>query len=260
MTIQLEPYEFAHVCAIQPERAADSHLARYYPHRQIRTKLPLLPFGRGPFCRFQIPATYTYAGVYLLTVAGTAIYYLGETVNLTRRFNQGYGSIHPRACYQGGQITNLRLNRMILLAALADIDIDLWFYQTQDYKRVEHELIDRVQPKWNRQGRRRGSASKPVRQIERPEGTPSPAPTLWRGPSCRDEILDAFKELTLLTGFEEFAVPDVIEMMRVRGTRYSENTIRTHITSRMCANAPNHHAVTYDDLIRTGKGLYRLNR
>ena len=48
--------------------------------------------------------------------------------------------------------------------------------------------------------------------------------------------------------------------MRRRGTSYAEGPIRTHVTSRMCANAPDHHAVTYPDLRRDDYDTYRLNR
>ena len=49
---------------------------------------------------------------------------------------------------------------------------------------------------------------------------------------------------------------DVLREMR--DSTYSESTIRTHVTSRMCANAPDNHGTTYDDLVRVGRGLYRL--
>ena len=45
--------------------------------------------------------------------------------------------------------------------------------------------------------------------------------------------------------------------MQRRRTAYKASTIRTHIVSRMCANARDHHARTYDDLERVGNGLYR---
>ena len=43
-----------------------------------------------------------------------------------------------------------------------------------------------------------------------------------------------------------------------RPSGYAESTIRTHVTSRMCGNAPDNHAVTYDDLVRIDAGRYRL--
>ena len=76
--------------------------------------------------------------------------------------------------------------------------------------------------------------------------------------TCRDEILEAAKAVMQSTGMDHFAIPDVISYMTKAGTRYSESTVRTHIASRMCADAPENHAVTYRDLIRTGRGEYRL--
>ena len=43
-----------------------------------------------------------------------------------------------------------------------------------------------------------------------------------------------------------------------RTDRYPEHTIRTEIVSRMCGEAPVHHAVAYDDLERVDRGRYRL--
>lgn len=78
--------------------------------------------------------------------------------------------------------------------------------------------------------------------------------------TCRDEILACVKEITIHLSTEEFCINDVIRCMERKGSQYSESTIRTHITSRMCANAPDNHAVTYDDFERAGYGKYRCKR
>ncbi len=51
-----------------------------------------------------------------------------------------------------------------------------------------------------------------------------------------------------------------LDCMRKKDTQYKDSTIKTHITSRLCANAPNHHGATYNDLERTDRGTYRLLR
>lgn len=56
-----------------------------------------------------------------------------------------------------------------------------------------------------------------------------------------------------------WTVAEVVAEMRRRGTRYAESTIRTHVTSRMCVNAPRNHAITYNDFERVGH-RYRLYR
>jgi len=78
--------------------------------------------------------------------------------------------------------------------------------------------------------------------------------------TCRDEILGAIQAITRRSASDEFTVADVLGEMARHGTAYSDSTIRTHVTSRMCRNAPDHHAVVYDDLERVGTGVYRLSR
>jgi hypothetical protein len=60
----------------------------------------------------------------------------------------------------------------------------------------------------------------------------------------------------------EFTLAGIIAEMKARGSRYAERTIRTHVTSRMCANVRDHHAVVYQDFwcIARGSGRYRLYR
>ena len=76
--------------------------------------------------------------------------------------------------------------------------------------------------------------------------------------TCREEILSFVHRLVSRKGQNIFSLKEVVDGMRASGTQYKESTIRTHITSRMCANAPDHHAVTYKDFQRVGKGIYRL--
>jgi hypothetical protein len=75
--------------------------------------------------------------------------------------------------------------------------------------------------------------------------------------TARDEILVALPAVGACTGEETFTPQDVIDELNRRGTVYKPSTIRTHVVSRMCADAPDHHARTYDDLERVGEGLYR---
>ena len=75
--------------------------------------------------------------------------------------------------------------------------------------------------------------------------------------TARDEILAALPAVRARTGREAFTPQDVIYELQRRGTSYKPSTIRTHIVSRMCANAPDHHARTYGDLERVADGQYR---
>jgi hypothetical protein len=73
--------------------------------------------------------------------------------------------------------------------------------------------------------------------------------------TARDQILEAIPAVARSDG--TFTVDELLRELRRRGSRYAESTIRTHVTSRMCANAPGNHAVTYNDLERVETGVYR---
>lgn len=89
-----------------------------------------------------------------------------------------------------------------------------------------------------------------------PQGTPPPSRAGTRD-GARHEILAAIHAVLIRSGSETFTPIDIIDEMRRRGTGYLESTIRTMITSHMCANAPDNAATTYDDIERVGRGLYR---
>jgi hypothetical protein len=77
--------------------------------------------------------------------------------------------------------------------------------------------------------------------------------------TARDEVLAAARRLATSSSDGTFSIEDVVSLVRREGTSYKESTIRTHVVSRMCANAPDNHGVTYRDLIRTDVGRYRLS-
>lgn len=78
--------------------------------------------------------------------------------------------------------------------------------------------------------------------------------------TAREEILLAVADLLRRSGRTDFTLGDLVSEMRRRGSQYSDATIRTHVTSRMCATAPDHHARTYDDFERLDRGRYQLRR
>ncbi len=75
--------------------------------------------------------------------------------------------------------------------------------------------------------------------------------------SCRDLILEAARRLET-EGHSTFTIPQVLN--HLRGSGYPESTIRTHVSSRMCIDAPDHHGTVTADLERVGRGQYRLKR
>jgi AbiV family abortive infection protein len=76
--------------------------------------------------------------------------------------------------------------------------------------------------------------------------------------TARDEILAAIRVIQTRTGRDDFTIPEVIDELGRQGSSYAPATIRTHVASRMCADAPDHHARVYDGLERVGHGRYRL--
>ena len=87
-------------------------------------------------------------GVYLWIVDDEIIY-IGETKNLRKRFNTGYGNISPRNCYLGGQSTNCKMNKVVLEYFEAGKQIKLYFLKTNDYKKVELELLSKICTRYN---------------------------------------------------------------------------------------------------------------
>src|SRR5271168_5115398 len=115
--------------------------------------LPLNRHGAGPFCRFQIPSGWNAAGLYALTLDVEVVYVGKCDTPLSVRFGpRGYGVIHPRNCYRGGQSTNCRINSLILQRAKLGQMPELWFHQEADnetLRLLEKRLIVSNQPRWN---------------------------------------------------------------------------------------------------------------
>ena len=143
-------YAFAFVCDLVPDR--DGSLTYQYAPQggyNNRRGLILNRYGNGLFCRFRIPKTYKRCGVYIVTVNDEPMY-VGECINLTSRFNTGYGQISPRNCFVGGQETNCRINKLILGEVLKGSMVKLWFIQTGNHKAIEKDIRMRQPWPWNR--------------------------------------------------------------------------------------------------------------
>lgn len=87
--------------------------------------------------------------------------------------------------------------------------------------------------------------------------SPAPlAPAAGRD-GVRHEILAAARDLTS-RGLAPLSPQDVVDELRRQGSTYPENTVRTHVVSAMCIEAPANHAVRYPDLHRVSRGRYVL--
>lgn len=78
------------------------------------------------------------------------------------------------------------------------------------------------------------------------------------GMVCHDEVREAAYYLAGISSKGHFTVDAIVAELRRRGCTHRESTIRTHVTSRMCVNASDHHPVVYADLRRVGVGVYCL--
>lgn len=75
--------------------------------------------------------------------------------------------------------------------------------------------------------------------------------------TCRDAVLDAFTRLERRHGRRNFRIDEIVRETLSRDPQYKATTIRTHVTSRMCSDAPDHHATVFADLARVDRGTYR---
>lgn len=77
--------------------------------------------------------------------------------------------------------------------------------------------------------------------------------------TCRGEILSAIQRLQIRNGGKPVSPIEIIREMNRVGTVYPDTTIRSHVVSAMCVNAPRHHATDWPDLRRVDRGLYVFN-
>jgi hypothetical protein len=151
-TIDVDGFRFQFVASLEVDRSMDGRPKEFFPQNLYRNDngLRLNKYGKGPFCRFQIPNIIK-GGVYIIYLNGKPVY-VGECQDLGSRFNVGYGIISPRNCFEGGRSTNCRINSSVLNAIKQGLKVDLFFLETNDRFRIERELINKLSPEWNRSG------------------------------------------------------------------------------------------------------------
>lgn len=59
-----------------------------------------------------------------------------------------------------------------------------------------------------------------------------------RSVTAREDVFRAARQLAAVSVDGSFTVDEVVELARRRGSTAKESTIRTHVTSRMCVDAP----------------------
>ena len=113
-----------------------SHSAKY----ENKKNLSLNKYGKGPFCKFTIDRKYSgKSGRICNSSVNNEIQYVGECDDFFKRFGMGYGNISPRNCFEGGQLTNCRINSNILTLFKSNGIIQLHFLETHDRFKIEYE-------------------------------------------------------------------------------------------------------------------------
>jgi len=144
-------YEFEYVQELAPVTDMNGNIKLFHPEEKYNNvkNHKLLSVGTGPFCRFSINPKWTsVSGVYVFYI-DDELRYIGQCLDFAQRFNIGYGRITPQCCYEGGQSTNCKMNKVVLAAYQNGQKVDLYFYSTHDYDRVEFDLIQHFKPVHN---------------------------------------------------------------------------------------------------------------
>jgi hypothetical protein len=76
--------------------------------------------------------------------------------------------------------------------------------------------------------------------------------------TCRDEVLAAMLRLERRSSHDIFRLQEIASEVESATDAYPSETVRTQVSSVMCANAPVHHANHTNDLQRVDRGHYRL--
>lgn len=152
LSLTVSDRSFDFVTEITPERTDNGTVEALTPQQKYREANASFvhTYGWGPFCRFSIPTGWTdKSGVYAL-YSDNEIKYIGETQDLETRFNQGYGTISPRNCFNGGQETNCRINTLIREEVIAEYSVSLFYCDTENRAELESELVKYIDPPWNK--------------------------------------------------------------------------------------------------------------
>jgi hypothetical protein len=165
---------------------------------------------------------------------------VGEQLVLTR---ERLGTLRKTTLGAIGVLRwHLPVTATCAVAHPVDVDLSLFAFQVDapDFESVPGPLV---------------AAAPEERQP--PAGAAAGAPV--RG-GARAEILAVINDLVARSGRPEVTLVQLVAEMRGRGSEYAESTVRTMVSSHMCAHVHGPNIGSYDDLDRVGHGQYRLRR
>lgn len=152
IAMRIGDHEFTYIQSLRPRLDKDGKIVKFMPQSRYANKkgLRLHKQGDGEFCRFELEKAERVSGVYAWVVRGeNDPIYIGETSDFKKRFSTGYGNISPRNCFEGGQITNCKMNKVVLDHYNKGKIIDIYFLQTDDHKKIELELLKSINTLYN---------------------------------------------------------------------------------------------------------------
>lgn len=141
-----DKYTFKYIQDIVPE--TENGQIKVYNHRDKYPEHEKNKYGNLDFCSFKIDYPNNVSGVYIWIV-DREIIYIGETDDFAKRFNQGYGNITPYNCNKTGQTTNCKMNNVVLNLAKDNKVVKLYFYPTDNYKKIELQLLQVCDTQYN---------------------------------------------------------------------------------------------------------------
>jgi hypothetical protein len=151
-TVVLGGIDFTLIGELDPDRDANGEPLEFMPQAAYgkAATTSLNPHGKGPFCRLRIAQQVREPGIYAL-MAADRVRYIGIADDLAERWGpRGYGVIHPRNCYAGGQPTNCKINAMVLREVKAGNRLHLYFARVLEGRRqVEARLVAALRPPLN---------------------------------------------------------------------------------------------------------------
>lgn len=144
-------YNFEYIQDLIPEFDTNGKIKEFSPQDSYERKheVQLNKYGEGTFCRFHIHKKWSgVSGVYAFFVDDKLVY-IGQTKDFAQRFNAGYGNISPRNCFEGGQSTNCKINKMVLASVKSGKVVSIYFHTTSNCNEVESILIKYFNPQFN---------------------------------------------------------------------------------------------------------------
>lgn len=150
-TKKLLEYDFKFIQKIEPVVDKDGNIKEFQPQNKYKNdkNLELNKHGEGSFCKFSInPIWSGVSGVYAFFINNELVY-IGQCIDFAKRFNQGYGYISARKCFAGGQSTNCKINKLVLNSVKENKNVDLYFLITNNYDKIERDIINHYNPPYN---------------------------------------------------------------------------------------------------------------